>query len=798
MKLWLAATANVTETVPNPAITRDQLSGWRDGDGREGREGTTVRPDVQRWLDRRLSSADRWSRDDVLAAKQAQGCTVSVVLPALDEQDTVGAIVAAVQADLVGGRWPVVDELVVVDSGSSDATARRAEAAGAQVVHRNEILPRIPAVAGKGEVLWRALAATTGDLLVFVDADLRHFSSSYVLGLLGPLLADPAVELVKAVYDRPLSDGATLLPAGGGRVTELVARPLLNLYWPELAGVVQPLAGEYAARRSLLEQLWFPTGYGVELAILVDTLELRGLDAIAQVDLGVRHHRHQDDLRLGLMASEILQVAQARLERAGRISSRAPVNPTLTQFARGDDATSFLPTTTDVELVERPPMRDQASTARPAPAEPSTRRLGWARGRTHPRLARRHGAGRARLEPWAPVVRGDRHGRAGGQAWRRRAGLRPVGGGQCRVGVRRALRCRSTGPAVDGGRPVAGPAGGQRHGLRDGRPHARHRRRHLQQGLQLGGQLDLVVRAPHAVQHPGRARLLQPLHAGLGLLRRVQPVLRPGAGGRGGARRAGARAGLPPDADPGQLRELRPDLRIAHFSHTPWAPPEYFALLPEQVGVAVLEGILGADRAGFLSPRWAEAFVHCCADVLGADIQQAADAGPDATAAGTAGGAPVAPLGRHPSGPHHCGRRAPARGRRFRSAAAREPARRRHPARRPARGAGRPADDPAHRPHGALEEHRRAGWRPTASCCGRSHAGTAASCTSRSPTRAGTTSPSTASTRLPCSGWLPRSTTSSGTWAGSPCCWTSTTTTRGRWLPSSWPTCWWSTRCVTG
>jgi glucosyl-3-phosphoglycerate synthase len=242
-----------------------------------------------------------------------------------------------------------------VDSGSTDRTAARAAAAGATVVHRADVLPDLEPLPGKGEVLWRSLAATTGDVLVFVDADLRSFDVGYVTGLLGPLLTDRSVSLVKAMYERPLLSVDGVLPAGGGRVTELVARPLLNLHWPELAGVVQPLAGEYAARRSLLERLSFPTGYGVELAILVDTLVLAGLDAIAQVDLGVRVHRHQADARLGLMASEILQVALRRLERQGRLVLRGPLNPTLAQFPSGDARVPEA-TTYDVELVERPPM----------------------------------------------------------------------------------------------------------------------------------------------------------------------------------------------------------------------------------------------------------------------------------------------------------------------------------------------------------------------------------------------------------------------------------------------------------
>jgi len=310
-----------------------------------------MRPDVSRWFQRRTSSVDAWPLADLLAAKGET--TVSVVLPALDEEATVGDIVAAIRHDLIE-RHPLIDELVVVDSGSTDRTGEVAAAAGATVVHRDDVLPRIPTVRGKGEVLWRSLFATSGDVVVFVDADLRGFSSSFVTGLLGPLFADPHVALVKGVYDRPLADGETVLPAGGGRVTELVARPLLNLHWPELAGFVQPLAGEYAARRQLLEQLPFPCGYGVELAMLVDALQLVGLDAMAQVDLGVRHHSHQDDAALGRMASEIMQTALRRLHRDGRIRRQAALATTLARFER--DGEGFQVVDQDVTTLERPPV----------------------------------------------------------------------------------------------------------------------------------------------------------------------------------------------------------------------------------------------------------------------------------------------------------------------------------------------------------------------------------------------------------------------------------------------------------
>ncbi|MFI2610656.1 glucosyl-3-phosphoglycerate synthase [Kitasatospora sp. NPDC018619] len=313
-------------------------------------------PQAASWLRRRSwSAADRPVRT-LLAAKERTGRTVSVVLPALDEEATVGDIVRTVRRELMD-RLPLVDELVVVDSGSTDATAAVAAGAGARVEHRDLILPRLPAVPGKGEVLWRSLLVTRGDIVCFVDADLREFDPAFVSGIVGPLLTDESIQLVKAMYDRPLESDGAVLPAGGGRVTELVARPLLNLHWPELAGFVQPLGGEYAARRSLLERLPFPTGYGVELGLLVDALELVGLDALAQVDVGVRHHRHQDGQALGRMAATIYRTALERLDRTHRLKASADlVHPHLTQFTRDPRTRAFTAHTHPVTALERPPM----------------------------------------------------------------------------------------------------------------------------------------------------------------------------------------------------------------------------------------------------------------------------------------------------------------------------------------------------------------------------------------------------------------------------------------------------------
>ncbi|GAA4150561.1 glucosyl-3-phosphoglycerate synthase [Actinomadura keratinilytica] len=308
-------------------------------------------PEVASWLRRRTSASAQWPLETLLAAKG--GTRISVVLPARDEEATVGAIVTAIREDLVD-RAPLVDEIVVIDSRSTDRTAEVAAAAGADVVAQDSVLPGHGRMSGKGEALWKSLAVTTGDVLVFVDADLRGFTSSYVTGLLGPLLTDPAVGYVKGCYDRPLLTGDRPVEGGGGRVTELVARPLINLHWPLLAGVMQPLGGEYAGRRELLERLPFVTGYGVELGLLLDVYQQAGLDAIAQVDLGRRVHSHQSTEALGAMSGQILLTAWSRLQRHGRMMPLEAPATALAQFRRGAGGHDVR--VSDVGVGERPPM----------------------------------------------------------------------------------------------------------------------------------------------------------------------------------------------------------------------------------------------------------------------------------------------------------------------------------------------------------------------------------------------------------------------------------------------------------
>ena len=310
-------------------------------------------PEVESWFGRRSYAAADYDAAALAGAKD--GRRLSVILPARDEEATVGGIVTALRRRLME-QVPLLDEIVVIDSDSEDRTAEVAAAAGARVHRQDAILPELGNVPGKGEALWKSLAVAEGDLLAFVDADLWRFDPEFVTGLFGPLLTEPGVEFVKGCFDRPLDDGRTVLPAGGGRVTELVARPLLNAWWPLLAGFVQPLGGEYAGTREVLSSVPFAAGYGVDIGLLVDLVDAIGLDAMAQVDLGVRRHHHSPDDSLVLMAAQIQQTVHGRLVSTGRLTHSEPPATSVTTFRRAGAVGPYVPTTVRVGASDRPPM----------------------------------------------------------------------------------------------------------------------------------------------------------------------------------------------------------------------------------------------------------------------------------------------------------------------------------------------------------------------------------------------------------------------------------------------------------
>jgi len=313
----------------------------------------------EEWLQRRTYRGADFDPERLSGAVRAQGLRVSVVLPALNVADTVGDIVAAVRSRLID-EVPLVSEILVVDSRSTDRTRVVAEEAGARVVDDRDVLPRLAPGRGKGEAMWKSLAEVSGDLVVWLDSDVVDFDPAFVTGLLGPLVDEPAVGYVKAVYDRHLGGSGD----DGGRVTEICARPLINLFYPELAGFAQPLSGEAAGRRDLLSSVPFFSGYAVEIGLLIDLLRTAGLGALAQVDLGGRRHHNQPTAALGAMASTISQAVLRRVAGEGRAPDGLDGAGLYARPARGDDGTLSL-TVLDTRPDERPPMSDvlQASAA---------------------------------------------------------------------------------------------------------------------------------------------------------------------------------------------------------------------------------------------------------------------------------------------------------------------------------------------------------------------------------------------------------------------------------------------------
>jgi glucosyl-3-phosphoglycerate synthase len=304
------------------------------------------------WFGRRTFHHARFAdAGDLLGRKQQQGVTISVCIPTLNEAATIATIVRTIRGELME-RVPFVDELVVMDSRSTDGTLALAEEAGAEVFQDVDVQPQLEASTGKGEALWKSMFVLRGDLILWLDADIENFHPRFVLGPLGPLLTDPTIGYVKSFYERPVRETEGPIPVGGGRVTELVARPLLNMFWPHLAGLVQPLAGEYAGRRSLLEQLPFFTGYGVEIGLIIDVAERFGIDVIAQVDLEERVHRHRTMAELSRMAFAVLQTALRRLESSGRVDLHAEPGVRLNQFEQ--DADGYRMHSSQVRVDERP------------------------------------------------------------------------------------------------------------------------------------------------------------------------------------------------------------------------------------------------------------------------------------------------------------------------------------------------------------------------------------------------------------------------------------------------------------
>lgn len=287
--------------------------------------------------------------------KQRKKLKISLAFPTLNEEATIGKEILVIRTELMD-RYPLLDEIVVIDSSSKDQTRMVAERYGARVFESKDILPKHGTYRGKGENLWKSLYALQGDIIVWVDADIANIAPKFVYGLVGPLLEDDSIGYVKAFYERPMRSSSGIASSGGGRVTEILVRPIFSLFYPELARLIQPLSGEYAGRRHLLEQLSFSVGYGVELGHLVDIYHKFGIDSIAQVDLDLRIHRNQTTEALGRMAYGILNTFLDRAGQSGDVKLLRELGDRhIALKLEGGDHTVQA---TEISSVERPPMAE--------------------------------------------------------------------------------------------------------------------------------------------------------------------------------------------------------------------------------------------------------------------------------------------------------------------------------------------------------------------------------------------------------------------------------------------------------
>ncbi len=313
----------------------------------------------EKWLaERTFHHSNFWDIKWLVEEKQRQGLRISLCLPTLNEEKTIGQEIVILKAELAD-RYPLLDEIAVVDSGSSDRTCEIAASFGADVYVASDHLVEEGSFRGKGENLWKALYLLEGDIIVYIDADIKNIHPRFVYGLVGPLIINPDIHYVKAFYDRPIAFSGELRPTGGGRVTEILIRPLFSLFYPELTAILQPLSGEYAGRRSILEQIPFPVGYGVETAMLIDIYQRLGMYALAQTDLDRRVHRNQETIALGRMAFGVLRTFMSRLQREDMVRIQRELPTIMRQFEVSDGRYRQLEHV--IEEIERQPIHDLES-----------------------------------------------------------------------------------------------------------------------------------------------------------------------------------------------------------------------------------------------------------------------------------------------------------------------------------------------------------------------------------------------------------------------------------------------------
>lgn len=309
---------------------------------------------ISQWLNTNtFHHSEFWDLKELVHAKEQAGLSISLCIPTLNEEKTIGKEIIVFKSELMD-RYPLVDEIAVIDSGSTDRTLEIAASYGADTYLSAEILPEHGFKPGKGENLWKAIYQLKGDIICYVDADIKNIHSKFASALVAPLIYRPEIQYAKAFYDRPLAVSNDVRPSGGGRVTEILVRPLFSVFFPELTALMQPLSGEYAVRREVLEALPFPIGYGVETSHLIDVYQAYGLDAFAQVDLDKRVHRNQSTTDLGKMAFGILQSFLNRLKSYDLVTDMPEMNGIFRQLLA--EGRRYELRTLSIAEEERPPM----------------------------------------------------------------------------------------------------------------------------------------------------------------------------------------------------------------------------------------------------------------------------------------------------------------------------------------------------------------------------------------------------------------------------------------------------------
>ncbi len=296
-----------------------------------------MKTDINKWLDTHtFHHSEFWDLEELVKEKEKKGLKISLCIPTLNEEKTIGKEIVIFKSELQD-RYALLDEIAVIDSGSTDNTLEVAKSFGADVYLASDILPDLDPERGKGENLWKAIYQLEGDIIVYIDADIKNINAHFVYGLVAPLIYNDEMKYVKAFYDRPLAVSQGLKPLGGGRVTEILIRPLFSLFFPELTAIIQPLSGEYAVRREVLQEIPFPIGYGVETSHILDVYQKWGLDAFAQTDLDKRVHRNQVTEDLAKMSFGILQCFLSRVKKMGILENLPTLEKTLFQFQRNEN-----------------------------------------------------------------------------------------------------------------------------------------------------------------------------------------------------------------------------------------------------------------------------------------------------------------------------------------------------------------------------------------------------------------------------------------------------------------------------